>query len=163
MARTRGGIVTVALVALQIAGAFAYPQYWVQEKAGCLTHPTSQEEHHASPVVDKAIKYVVANNKKAAVSTLCPGASYTVQVSYPQPRLSLTTATIGTISDNKDCTNRFYVIKSNISPSTSFTWTVPCGARSGPATLKTTSAAGEYGQFKWNSITLNVDAGCKKC
>ncbi|KAI8470809.1 MAG: hypothetical protein J3K34DRAFT_419048 [Monoraphidium minutum] len=153
----------VALTGLLIAlpAAFAYPQYWVAEGASCGAHPSKQEEHHGAPIPDKATKYVIKGPNGAATTTVCPGTSYSVTVQYPsgQQRLSLNTVAAGTISADKQCPQRFFTPKAARANSASFTWAVPCGV-TGPLTIRTTSATGEYGKFNAATTSVAVNAGC---
>lgn len=155
--------VLCALLCAQLASA--YPSLWASESdVKCPDHPKKAEDGHKAPVADSAVKFAVLDKTGKAVTAVCPGAAYTVQVSFPQPRLALLTADAGKFakSDAK-CPSRQVIDRTkSFTPSATQAaeLTVPCTLAT-PLVLKVTSATGSSGAFQQATSTLPVSPKCK--
>ncbi|KAG1665215.1 hypothetical protein FOA52_002617 [Chlamydomonas sp. UWO 241] len=156
-------VLALLLLAVQVQG---YAELWAVSNRQCTAHPTTAQNRHAAPVQDSATSISISD-ASGAVTTLCPGATYTLQVSFPSARGALVTVSAGTLSDNSNafgCTNRFArsELISNRRPAFSSGLTLPCigSIAGGQLQVRVTSAIGELTGFLQASATYSVDAAC---
>lgn len=110
----------LAFLMLALASSHAHPAFYLDEYAeGCLSHPETgfSRRYHGGALTraaeDPEIAFTVTGaGKKAAVTKICPGASYDVYVSFPEAREALLTASEGafvTAPQGAVCPNRVII------------------------------------------------------
>lgn len=107
----------LTLLLLLAVCVLGHPRYFVEEYAtDCEDHPEGGfRSHHggkaATPIEDPATTFTVAAaGSTAGVTTLCPGTTYAVSLSFPEAREALLTSTVGTFGAAPDatCPNRVF-------------------------------------------------------
>ncbi|PNW72872.1 hypothetical protein CHLRE_14g609850v5 [Chlamydomonas reinhardtii] len=177
-------------------GAEAYPRFWydsdyliaygygpdagydwsVFPERNCFNYPTTAYTGfypaHSSPYTDSSIGLAFALSDGSAVTALCPGATHTVTLSFPNPRLALlTTNPPVTFTSPKpatsDCPGRVDLGgSSDANEATSFdgTFTVPCSAQGSSVVFAVTSAGTSARRWAQAQATLAVaDAASAQC
>lgn len=153
--------IVLAAVLLVPLLASAYPVYWVEEPDQiCGAHPTTKEGNHGAPVSDRTTKFAIAS-KGAAAKEACPGGSYSVQVTFAEPRLALISTSVGTFTAAEaTCPGRVYLTKAQRAPTFTTEWKVPCTAKGPSALIKVTSATGADAAFQAAAATVPLNAAC---
>lgn len=164
----RAGIALAILAAL-CAQAVAYPSLWAGEShVKCPDHPTKKEDGHGAPRPDPTIKFAVTDKAGKTAAGVCPGATYTVTVSFggDKPRLALLTADAGTFAKaDQTCPSRQVMDRTKgYTPNAAQTasLTVACTATKA-LQLRVTSATGSTANFLQASTSLPVDPKCSAC
>lgn len=154
------------LLLLACAGhlASAYPTFFSRENAGCTGHPEKRYRNHAEPVKDPNTRFLVTDARGKPVTAVCPGATYTVTLSFPEKRLALLTASAGTWAkpSDEECPNRVFFDRSGGFASEakqSMALTVPC-VLDKPLALVATSAKGSKSQYQRAQASLPAAAAC---
>ncbi|GBF89310.1 hypothetical protein Rsub_02187 [Raphidocelis subcapitata] len=169
------------LLVLLLAGARpgrAFPVAWAarqQARGGaCDAHPSRGYGRHPRAEFDPAISFTVLDGSGAPVTAVCPGATYSVQVTFPQPRLAMLTAEAGTLqrraafgrvagAADPACDSRWLPLPGEPpSRQVSAVWALACTRRKGTAALAVTSARGAAGSLRQAVGTLRVggEADC---
>lgn len=153
--------------------ARAYPALYVARVAkgdkSCQGHPNKGYAAHGAPKKDPKIVFAVADSAGKAVVSVCPGATYDIKLTFPEPRLALLTASSATfkpkssfLKSSDSCVSRVAMDRSNgygpMATQTA-TATLPCDA-SGNLNLKVTSATGSKSPYMQASASLPVDQRC---
>ncbi|KAG1674683.1 hypothetical protein FOA52_007207 [Chlamydomonas sp. UWO 241] len=163
------GCLALLLLLASVPSARSYAERWTATQSGCTAHPTTARGSHAAPVQDSAISISLseAPGSPPVVTSLCPGATYTLQVSFPSSRGALVSVSAGTLSDNTNafgCTNRFARAElfSNRRPAFTSGLTLPCigDIAGGQLQVRVTSALGQFSGYLQSSATFNVDEAC---
>eukprot|EP00882_Tetradesmus_deserticola_P023804 GHRQ01025935.1.p1 GENE.GHRQ01025935.1~~GHRQ01025935.1.p1 ORF type:complete len:110 (+),score=12.36 GHRQ01025935.1:236-565(+) len=100
--------VILCLLLALASSAFGLPQYFASKYAnGCQDHPDVAYGDHGAPQIDRdtsiALKPTFTLPAGAASpKKLCPGTSYSLKVTFPNPRLGLLTASVGSIAGAPD-------------------------------------------------------------
>ena len=80
---TTAAFAAAFLLLALLNGAHAFPWLWAAEAPTCLAHPSTPLAGHKAPVKDSSVTFALTDPKtKKAVTTVCPGASYTVTVRW---------------------------------------------------------------------------------
>jgi len=153
----------IAVCVLGLSLVSATPNLWATRIAPtCTSHPDKGYKGHKDPIVDGDAKVNVfrPTAPKTAVTAVCGGTVYTVEVTFPEARHGLITASSATAmfasAPNATCPNRIYstapkdVHTANI--------TVPC--TNADVVLKVTSAKGSTDAYRQTSQTLKYNATC---
>ncbi|WIA32083.1 hypothetical protein OEZ86_002934 [Tetradesmus obliquus] len=152
------------------SSALCLPEYFASKYAnGCEDHPERSYGDHAAPQIDRDT--TIALKPKftlpagaASPKKLCPGASYSLKVTFPSPRLALLTASAGSLAGAPEasCPNR--LITPGRSPFA--TWEdelrVPCNSP-GEIKLRVTSTQSAIGGYRVATVTVAVagtDGAC---
>jgi len=126
---------------------------------------------HKAPKQDPTIAIAVSNAKGSPVKAVCPGVSYDLEVSYPEERMNMVIASIGSLDGGKadlataetKCPNRLVSPQKAGQPKLAAyktMWAVPATAK-GEATISVTSAISSSSAFYQSSLTLPVSKDCK--
>jgi hypothetical protein len=147
------------LVALLAAAAprpaAAYPAYFIAKNSACGAQPATAMGRHKAPQPDATTVFSV-QGPAGKETRLCPGGTYVVTATFPQPRNALLSASVGAF-DGSGCR----VLTTSKVASVTGTYRVPCSAADGSrVVLRVTSATGGSGAFLQAGATLPVSAGC---
>ncbi|GIL81979.1 hypothetical protein Vretifemale_10905, partial [Volvox reticuliferus] len=174
-------IITLCL----LCGAHGYPKYWWDSSQGvipegnpCGAHPERAypelevdgfwlESPHGVPRPDPSIYFEFRSSARDLVSSLCPGANYSLQGFFPVPSLVLLTSSEGRFlypAPTPGCQNRVDW-GASMSPraATLFnaTYAVPCNVSADVIQFRVTSASRGYpGTWAQAATTMPVDASC---
>ncbi|KAG1680198.1 hypothetical protein FOA52_000312 [Chlamydomonas sp. UWO 241] len=124
---------------------------------------------HQAPEQDASIAFDLVRADGTSVSPdelLCLGETYTLSVTFPQPRQYLVTASAGVMgsrlrSDRLACANRFLATVFPVTLAKSML-TLPCagGLPDGTLEIAVTSATGAFDAYRQATATFGVDAEC---
>ncbi|PNW80872.1 hypothetical protein CHLRE_07g333100v5 [Chlamydomonas reinhardtii] len=170
------------LILAATCGVQARPQYWadpvwrlVPELPPCTAHPERNYAElyapHGAPIPDSTVVFTLYGTDNTTVtSAVCPGETHVLQVSFPQRRLALLTASRGAIVPHAGSISR--VLDPNcpqrvdlgdsyyLNNSFKVDYTLPCNATDAQAILfKVTSAPGAQ-QWRQGNVTIIVDPAC---
>lgn len=143
----------------------AYPSYFVsRDSSSCFDVPTTNYKRHGPPVSDSSTSFSITDQNNIPItSSLCPGATYYVSVSFANAMTPLLVASDGIFSsasqyDPAGCKNRFYADFGATSTSFSSSYVAPCSGSS--ILFQVLSAALENDYFHQSTLTVLLNPSC---
>lgn len=167
-------VLAVLAIACSLVSSHAHPQFFADRYAptSCGEHPKNGfgRRHGGSGALSEADPGITFDVKKVGADTgaratsVCPGASYRITITYPGDsiREGYLTASSGTFEGaSGTCSSRTYSAPGQGSNPWSSDLTLPCYApEEDQIRIKITSAASPLDTYKYASLSLPVDTSC---